>query len=267
MTRPLSLVLMPFHAATFAIGMGRGPHVLAARIDGDDVTEVEAAPELESEIARTFELDRRLARSVREVVAAGSFPLVLSGNCISCLGTVAGAGADAVLWLDAHADFDTPDDNVSGFLDVMALASLTGNCWAAQCASIEGFRPIAERDVVLVGVRDLLAYQRARLERSQIRVLPRTVGVAAALDALASRARRLYLHVDLDCLDPSEGRANDYAAPGGLTAEEVRATIAEALRRFDVRAAALTAYDPAVDADGRIATAAAAFAAEIRRSV
>jgi arginase family enzyme len=60
-------------------------------------------------------------------VAAGELPIVLTGNCFACLGVVAGLGArsPAVLWMDAHADFDVPDDNESGFFDVFALSILT----------------------------------------------------------------------------------------------------------------------------------------------
>ena len=61
------------------------------------------------EIVRIVEGDRRLARRVRAAREGGGFPLVLAGNCNSCLGTVAGLGPVGVVWFDAHADFDTPD--------------------------------------------------------------------------------------------------------------------------------------------------------------
>lgn len=65
-----------------------------------------AAPEA----ARIFELARGLSRRVHAALAEGAFPLVLAGDCNSCLGTVAGCGAQdlGVAWFDAHADFDTP---------------------------------------------------------------------------------------------------------------------------------------------------------------
>src|SRR2546430_12419684 len=103
------------------------------------------------EVARTMEVVRRLAAAVREAVGAGAFPLVLAGNCNSCLGTVAGVGGESlgVVWFDAHADFDTPEDNVSGYLDVMALAMLTGTGWRAQRERVPGLTAIPERNVVL----------------------------------------------------------------------------------------------------------------------
>jgi len=64
--------------------------------------------------------------------------------------------------------------------------------------------------------------------------------------------QQVYLHVDLDVHDPSEGAANAFAAPGGLTAEEVRDVIGEVAARIPIAAAAITAYDPEHDADGRM---------------
>jgi arginase len=73
----------------------------------------------------------------------------------------------------------------------------------------------------------------------------------------------VYLHVDLDVLDPAEGRVNVYAAPDGLRIDEVVSAIEDIGRRFAIRAAALTAYDPAYDGDGRVRAAAARITSSI----
>jgi arginase len=124
-------------------------------------------------------------------------------------------------------------------------------------------------NVALVGVRDLALYQRAWLEGSAVRAVHgneiRKLGLEAALvpvlDEISSRAPRVYLHVDLDSLDPSEGRANQFAAPGGLSLAELRTALDLVSERFDVRAAAVTAYDPAVDEGGRMGRTAVEVAA------
>lgn len=221
------------------------------------------------EIVRIAEGDRRLARRVRAAHEGGAFPLVLAGNCNSCLGTVAGLGPVGVVWFDAHADFDTPDRSL-GFFDGMGLAILTGNGWELLRQTIPGFMPVDERDVVLVGVRDLEEHQRAPLGASAMRILPGpsfdSTGFLHALDELRQRASRTYLHIDLDVLDTSEGRANRFAAAGGLSAQQLEWAVEMVFRRSAVAAAALTAYDPGLDEDGRMARAASRVIATVARS-
>jgi arginase len=254
------LIAWPFHNGLPDAGGALGPaRLLQGRSETVDwVTPVDSAL---PEVARIIELDRRLARSVRGAVQDGALPIVLAGDCVSCLGTVAGVGAAGigVVWLDAHADFDTPDDTRSAFFDVMALAILTGAAWRAQRESIPGFQPIPEEQVVLGAVRDLELYQRERLEGSAVRTvvvdhwandLPR------ALDELRGRTSDVYLHIDVDSLDPSEGVANRWAADGGLAVAQVLESIAAVRQRFTVRAAAITAFDPAHDDGGRMARSA-----------
>ncbi len=275
----LALIAWPYHAGLTEAGMGLGASRLIAdgrlhellRTRSEAIT-VETVPPVDPElpeVARIFELDRRLAGHVGRARARGAFPLVLAGNCISALGTSAGArdeGELGVVWLDAHADFDTPEDNLSGFTDVMALSTLTGTCWRALRETIPGFAAVPAQDVVVVGVRDLEPYQRRRLENSEIAVVGHRVDLLrldAVLDDLAARVDRVYLHVDLDVLDSSVGRANAFAATGGPDLEAVLAVVAETFARFTVAAAALTAWDPRVDDAPGMAAAAIALAAAI----
>jgi arginase len=276
----MHLIACPYHEGRRDAGMGIGPTLLLA---DDRLRDAVAAhgwtpaarvvpppDERRPEVARSMDVVRRLAGLVRAAVAEGAFPLVLAGNCNSCLGTVAGIGGEGLgaAWFDAHADLDTPEDNVSGYLDVMALAMLTGSGWRAQRAAVPGLVAIPERDVVLAGVRDLAPYQRARLEASDVRVVPGAVDperLAGALDDLASRVRRVYLHLDVDALDASAGRANQYAAPGGPSLERYREAVAAVFARFTVAAAAVTAWDPAFDGDGRVAEAIRALVSDVAR--
>jgi arginase len=263
----VALISVPYSSARRDHGMGRGPtalldqHGLAERLSsgGFDVAvdTVEIPDSLVPEIARTFELNRRLAASVRNARAEGAFPIVLGGNCNCSWGATAGSSGDdapAVLWLDAHADFDVPDDNLSGFLDVMALSTLTGACWQALAATIPGFRPIPERNVLIAGVRDLDDYQRERLQQSDISVS--WGDTDPVLEAFDPDPSRLYLHVDLDSLDPSVGQANEFSAPDGLSLERVLMLQREAIESFEPVCASVTAYNPAFDGDGRVAGAA-----------
>jgi arginase len=275
----LEVIVWPYHGGLADVSMGLGASVLATDERFREglaaagwqtrVVRVPPVDETLPEVARVFELVRRLAQRVAAALERDAFALVLGGNCVSCLGTTAGVGGGGdlgVVWLDAHADFDTPEDNLSGFTDVMGLAILTGSCWRALRDTIPGFVAVEESRVVLAGTRDLEPYQRDRLGASQVQVVPGAVAADArdvALDVLREQVERIYLHVDLDVLDSSVGRANPYAAPGGPDLDAVLAAIEATFVRFDVAAAAITAYDPRVDDDGTIGVAAGTIASHI----
>jgi arginase len=164
-----------------------------------------------------------------------------------------------VLWFDAHGDFNTPETTTGGFLDGMALSVLTGSCWTALAASIPGFVPVPEDRVVLVGAGDLDPAERERLAASDVTHLSAAEApsrLEAALETLARRVDRIYVHVDLDVLDASEGRANGYATRPGLTRAGLLEAIGCASRSCRVVAGAITAYDPAYDTEHRIRDAA-----------
>jgi len=88
-----------------------------------------------------------------------------------------------VLWFDAHGDFNTPESTLGGFLDGMALAIATGRCWTGLAATVPGFTPVAEENVVLVGARDL---DRANCTSTSTS----TVGCARRRSRLPSRSPR-----------------------------------------------------------------------------
>ncbi|HEY4097336.1 MAG TPA: arginase family protein [Baekduia sp.] len=272
----------PFDRGTPDVGMGAGAALLAADEELHWMLEdVGWTPTLQrttssdpeaGEVARIFDLLRVLAADVRAARERGAFPLILAGGCISAAGTVAGAmagegaGAGArvgAVWLDAHADLDTPEDNLSGSMDVMALSLLTGTAWRAARTTIPGAVAIPEEHVALLGVRDLAPYQRARLERSSVRAAPGAFDAAAARAALDGLPARRYLHVDLDVLDTSVGAANRHAAPGGPTLDAVLAAIDATFAGGHVIAAALTAYEPPADRAGTILAAARTIAERI----
>jgi arginase len=277
----LHILTWPFHNGLRDVSMGSGPIRLATdeglragiEAEGWTVTseEIEAVDESDPEIVRVIELIRRLAGRVADAVSEGAFPLVLAGNCNSALGTTAGLGAEnlGVVWFDAHADFDDPDENESGFFDVMGLAMLTGRGWRALRQTIPGHVPIPERNVILAGVRDLEEYQRERLKRSNVETIPGPIDPESfgnAVAALHTRAASVYLHVDLDSLDIEDARANKYAAPGGPSLTRLLDCIRQVTERQPVAGAAITAYDPAFDPDDRALRAARAIAREIAKS-
>lgn len=137
----------------------------------------------------------------------------------------------------------------------MGVAILTGGAWKALRAGVPGDGPMDESAVVLAGARDCDEAEELRLHASQITWVPpeRLVSPDALSEAVEGLgASGIYLHIDLDVLDRDEAPVNVYSAPGGPTAEQLEARVAELIDRFPVRAASLTAYDPECDPDERV---------------
>jgi arginase len=276
----VALVVVPYDSGHRGVRMGGGPqHLLEAGLgraleeEGHAVRVIEIETTLEpaAEIAVTFDLARSIAAAVAEARAEGAFPLVLAGGCFSAIGTLAGLdpARAGVLWLDAHGDFNTPETTVSGFLDGMALAALTGRCWRGLVASVPGFAPISDQRLLLIGARDLDAPEEAMATALGIqRVAMTELGergsraptLRAKVERIAAMVDHFYIHVDLDVLDPSVARANQYAATGGLDVNAVGQVARMAAATAGISGASLTALDPAFDGDGDVARSAIAIA-------
>lgn len=264
----VALIAVPYHLGHELVGMGAGPdrlleaglvEALGRRGHEAEVDRARLEPQA-NEVAGIFATAGLVSQHVGGAVERGAFPLVLSGNCFCSLGVVAGLGAEVgVVWLDAHPDFNTAEGTTSGFADGMGLAVLTGTGWDALRESVPGFRVVSERAVILVGARDIDPAEESRLQAAEVtRVGVPEAGsrLGPAVTDLATQVDGVYLHLDLDVLDPSEGSANEYAAPGGLRASEVAAAVRTLGSTLPLRAAAVTAYDPALDPDGSLASTA-----------
>ncbi len=159
---------------------------------------------------------------VAGVVAGAGRPVtVLSGDCTTSLGVLAGlqrAGHDpAVVWLDAHADFHTEATTTSGYLGGMPLALAVG-VGEPTLPRLLGLRPVPA--ATLVGVRDVDPPEEVLLAASTVRRRP--------VDDLGPLPDGpLYLHVDLDVCDPVEAPDLLYPVPGGPPL----ATVLRALRQ------------------------------------
>src|SRR5215212_1837866 len=170
----VTVFVVPYHLAWLQQGTGSGPDALvsAGVLSGSRVTDVRtiAVPSLANEVHACFAVDSALATAAHASRQAGDIPLVFSGNCHSCLGTLAATGPNvSIVWFDAHGDLNTPDTTETGFFDGMALATAVGWTWTAMTRHIPGFQPVSEEHVLLVGGRDLDAAERERLSRSKVR--------------------------------------------------------------------------------------------------
>lgn len=271
----ITLLIAPYDCGQRGARMGRGPLALLER--GLDralvaaghpvqVVYVEASTPFRAEIATAFDLARQVSGQVARAVAAGSFPIVLSGNCGNALGCVSGISREApgVIWFDAHGDFNTPETTKTGLLDGMVLATMTGRCWPRLAHSIPGFAPMADDHIVHVGWRWWDLYgdeEQQRLESSAMTIVPAerirgagmTAALTPALDKLGAQTTAAYVHLDVDVFDPKRvAPANGYAVEGGLGVDDVETALRLVQDRFAIRALTVACYDPDYDDAGQI---------------
>jgi arginase len=258
----VALIAVPYDSGHLNKRMGAGPRAIidagiekSLRDAGHTVntTSIELPANIFSaDPVAAFTIHRLVALAVRAAIAAGQFPIVLSGNCNTAVGTLAGVGNPdiGIMWFDAHGDLNTPETSPSGFFDGMALAIAVGRCWKEAVKGLPWFTPVSESRVVHLGARELDPGESRLIDESEIEVVSANGvrdGLAPILSARRESTRDVYLHLDLDVLDTKEGKANGYATAGGLSGEELATAVSEINSAFVVRAAALTAYDPSFD--------------------
>jgi arginase len=266
------LIQVPYMIGDEHQGGSKGPLRIvdagaAERLEGDAVTivRVDRGAAFRDSTNASLAVNKHLNSAVRLALSADRLPLVVAGSCDVSMGILAAFdhARCGVVWMDAHGDFNTPESTVSGFFGGMSLAVVTGHCYRSLWREVGDSTPIPEAAVVLLGARDLSPpAEQERLERSQINVVRWKDGkpeadVEAALDDLRNRVEDVYLHVDLDAVDPEVAPGIvDPPAPGGMSLQEVERAIRAACARLRLRAAALTTYNPERDADGRTLEAA-----------
>ncbi len=211
------------------------------------------------------EYSRQLADAVGELLDGGELPVVLGGDCSILLGGMLALrrrGRFGLLFIDGHADFYNPEANPNGQAASMDLALATGRGPEAV-TDIEGRRPLVQdRDVVVFGYRDAeeqaeygsqpLAPDIRAIDLAEIR----RRGIDATVnEAIAHLTRRgapdgFWIHLDADVLDDAIMPAVDYRIPGGLSWDELRLTLREAMESGRAVGLEVTIYNPRLDRDG-----------------
>jgi arginase len=169
---------------------------------------------------------------VEHLVRDGVFPLVLGGDHSVAMGTLSGVAAAAgrpggVVWIDAHADLNTPGSSPSGNVHGMSLAAalgLAGNAFASGGLTVPSLDPAR---VAIVGARSLDPGEQRYLRDSGIRVLSMSeidrIGIERAMQEALDRASGPgFVHVsfDLDVIDPDVAPGVGTPVRGGLTYRE-----------------------------------------------
>ncbi len=178
----------------------------------------------------------RLGKQVMEALKRGRLPLVLGGDHSVAAGTMSGVAQHfrsqgrtiGLIWLDAHADMNTPGSSPSGNVHGMPLAAILG-CGAVELVNLFGFQPkVSPANAAIVGLRDVDNKERSNVRDSGVRAFTmrdidergmRTV-MEEAIRAASDSTDGFHLSLDMDFVDPKDAPGVGTPVRGGVTYRE-----------------------------------------------
>ncbi len=177
-------------------------------------------------------MSRRVSGAVSTSIQAGNFPLVIGGDHSLSIGSVRGAARNrklGVIWVDAHADFNTAETTPSGNIHGMSLAILCGLGDKSLVQLWDEPLPVIDpKNIAIIGARDLDEGEKKNLQNAGAMVMGMEqidrYGMVACLEKAIERVSRdvdgIYLSLDLDSLDPEHAPGVGTPVPAGLTQRE-----------------------------------------------
>ena len=210
-----------------------------------------------------------LAGAVHSTVKAGKFPLVLGGDHSVAVGSVAGVAHAyrekreqiGLIWIDAHADMNTPDSSPSGNIHGMPLACCAG-VGPPELVQIFDWAPkVHGRNIVLLGLRDVDARERDLVRESGVTAFTmrdiderglRSI-MADAIERANDGTAGFHLSLDMDVVDPDEAPGVGTPVRGGITYREAHLameTICDCTRMLSME---IVEVNPVLDEANRTA--------------
>lgn len=195
----------------------------------------------------------------------GWFTVGLLATCPSMPGLVAGLQHSGppgkplrigMLWFDAHPDFNTPETTRSGSLGGMPVAVATGRALKVMRLDAKLDPPLPDDHVVMAGVRLTDPLEQELLDESRIEQLSvedlrqASPAVFAQLDRLNRLTDKIYIHIDMDVLDPREVEGHGNKVPNGPSSEQLASLFEQIFRRYPKASAIGFATIPGRDEGG-----------------
>ena len=213
-----------------------------------------------NEIAETCQ---EVAHRIYETLEAGYFPLSLGGDHSVAIGTMAGVGKFyhdrgqdlGCIWLDAHADMNTPESSPSGNVHGMPFAATLG-LGPDALTKIFGYAPkVKPEKCVLIGARDLDSRERRLVRDSGINVLTMRAideqGMRAvmekALGIVTTNTAGFVTSFDMDVVDPDEAPGVGTPVRGGITFREAHLALEMVADSKKMVAMELVEINPIID--------------------
>jgi arginase len=211
----------------------------------------------------------RLAEAVEASADAGKFPVVLGGDHSIAVGTVSGMARHlqkqgkklGLIWIDAHADMNTPESSPSGNVHGMPLACLVGN-GPAELTGMLGFGPkVDPANVVLIGLRSVDAEERQIVRKTGVKAFTMREIDERGLRSVMEEAIRIategtagfHLSFDMDSVDPHEAPGVGTPVKGGMTYREAHLAMETICDSDALLSMEVVEVNPVIDEQNRTA--------------
>lgn len=211
-----------------------------------------------------------LASEVQNVMRAGEMPIVLGGDHSIAIGSVAGVAAFTrernnepigLIWIDAHADMNTPETTHSGNVHGMPLAALLGY-GAPELTHVAGFAPkLDPRFCAHIGARDIDPEERELIRRTGLRFFTMREIDERGMSACAGEAINIaeqapagyHVTLDVDALDPGDAPGSGTLVRGGLTYREAHLVMEKIAEASGMVSLEVVEINTALDVNNRTA--------------
>jgi arginase len=179
------------------------------------------------------------ADRVREGLQDDLITIGLEANCNDLLGMLAGLKYDAdgnarrvgLVFIDAHGDFNTPETTLSGMLGGMPVAIAAGHALHNIRKTTGLAEPLPMSDIVWGGVRDLDPLEADRFAEYEVQqfsvqdIRELSANLKEQMDKLAEGVDAIYVHIDMDVLDPAEVPGHNLTVADGPSSKELSAAM------------------------------------------
>ena len=287
MANPIALISVYLDLGAGRRGVDMGPSAmriagLAEKLDalGFTVTEMGAIHAQEPEdiaiedkkcryITEVAEVNQAIHKHVQRALRGEQFPLILGGDHSLAIGTVSGVAQFmkqkneriGVIWVDAHADMNTPETTPSGNIHGMPVSVLLGH-GAPQLVALNGGTPsLLPENVTIIGARDIDPGEKELIRQLNVRVITMSEiderGVGVCIEEAIERASQgtagFHLSFDLDAIDPWEAPGVGTPVEGGLTYREAHLICEKVAQSQRMLSMEMVELNPVLDARNRTA--------------
>ncbi len=254
----VGLVKMPYSGARNVPELSGGPDYLEAGglvalleelgAVSKPIPTVKLDPEEESDYGEWHRLglaNAHLGDYVADNEREGYLTVGLLSNCSSLSGVLGGLQRSGptrrplkigLVFIDAHGDINTPETTLSGMLGGMPVAVAAGLCLRnlRETSGLEVALPT--KYIVMGALRDVDPLEQELMDRTQVEhisvddIRERSESIHAQMERLSRLVDKIYIHIDMDVLDPQEVAGHPLTVPNGPTSMELGATLREMFR-------------------------------------